>query len=199
VSHYFTDNTDMHHNRKVLSFRFLGVIYQFVSDAGVFSKEQVDMGSTVLLSAIFKHGITANKVLDLGCGYGVLSVVIQKETNADVTAVDINPRAVALTNENALLNKVNIRTIQSDGANEVRNEQYDMVITNPPIRAGKQVVYRFFDQAYELLTDGGTLWVVIRKQHGAKSAVNKLNELFGNCEIVEKEKGYYILKSTKIC
>ena len=195
MSHYFTDNADMSHNRRVIPFRFLGVNYKFVSDNGVFSKDGIDYGTQLLLSCIDFSGLR-NKIVDLGCGYGVISIIVSNITNTEVLAIDVNTRAVNLTNENSELNKVKVRAIENDGLIDI-DGLFSAIITNPPIRAGKETVYRLFDQAYEKLQSDGVFWVVIRKQQGALSAVNKLNKLFGECIVVERKKGFWILKAVK--
>ena len=195
MSHYFTDNTEMHHNRKELTFRFCGVIYTFISDAGVFSKDGIDYGTQVLIKTIIDKGIFGNKVLDLGCGYGPISIIIGKTINQKIWAIDVNPRAVELTKENATLNDVDVEAIVADGIS--LNDTFDTIVTNPPIRAGKETIYRFFKEAYDHLNKNGQLWVVIRKQQGAESAIKRLMMIFNNCETVEKSKGYYILKCQK--
>lgn len=191
MRHYFTDNADMSHDRRVVPFRFLDIDYQFNSDQGVFSREGIDRGTIALLNNIDFDNL-GNKIVDLGCGYGVIAIIIQKITNVEVLALDINQRAVTLTTENNILNKTNVEVKQNDGLEGIKGP-FTAIITNPPIRAGKDTVYRFFDQAYDCLAQEGQLWVVIRKQQGAQSAINKVNSLFGNCKIVAKDKGYWIL------
>lgn len=195
MSHYFTDNADMSHSRRVIPFRFLGVNYKFVSDNGVFSKDEIDDGTQLLLSCLDFSSLN-NGIVDLGCGYGVIAVIVSKITNSEVLAIDVNPRAIELTKENSDLNNVKVKAIENNGLTNI-DKLFSAIITNPPIRAGKETVYRLFDQAYEKLKEDGVLWVVIRKQQGAVSAVNKLNELFGNCLVVERKKGFWILKSNK--
>lgn len=195
MSHYFTDNADMSHSRRVIPFRFLGVNYKFVSDNGVFSKDEIDDGTQLLLSCLDFSSLN-NGIVDLGCGYGVIAVIVSKITNSEVLAIDVNPRAIELTKENSDLNNVKVKAIENNGLTNI-DKLFRAIITNPPIRAGKETVYRLFDQAYEKLEEDGVLWVVIRKQQGAVSAVNKLNELFGNCLVVERKKGFWILKSNK--
>jgi len=197
LSHYFTDNTEMHHNRKEIPFRFLGICYYFTTDAGVFSKDRPDYGSELLLTC-FAESRDGNEkeILDLGCGYGLLSVVVSRLTGGNVTAVDINSRAVELTLENKDKNQASVNAIVSDGYKGEKT--FDTVITNPPIRAGKEVVYRFFEEAYEHLAPNGSLWVVIRKQQGAPSAMKKLESLFHNCEVITRDKGYYILRCRRM-
>ena len=195
MSHYFTDNADMSHSRRVIPFRFLGVNYKFVSDNGVFSKDEIDDGTQLLLSCLDFSSLN-NGIVDLGCGYGVIAVIVSKITDSEVLAIDVNPRAIELTKENSDLNNVKVKAIENNGLTNI-DKLFRAIITNPPIRAGKETVYRLFDQAYEKLEEDGVLWVVIRKQQGAVSAVNKLNELFGNCLVVERKKGFWILKSNK--
>ncbi len=170
MRHYFTDNADMSHDRRVVPFRFLDIDYQFNSDQGVFSREGIDRGTIALLNNIDFDNL-GNKIVDLGCGYGVIAIIIQKITNVEVLALDINQRAVTLTTENNILNKTNVEVKQNDGLEGIKGP-FTAIITNPPIRAGKDTVYRFFDQAYDCLAQEGQLWVVIRKQQGAQSAIS---------------------------
>ena len=196
MNHYFTDNAEISHNRRVISFRFLGIDFQFNSDNGVFSKSGVDFGSELLLKAIADQDL-GNDVLDLGCGYGLLAIVLQKIAGCKMTAIDINSRAIELTEMNSVLNQANINVIKNDGLDDLVGI-YNTIVTNPPIRAGKATVYRFFNQSYDHLEKNGKLWVVIRKKQGAESAIKELIRLFDNCEVVFSKKGYLVLKSQKI-
>lgn len=196
MSHYFTDNRNLEQNRKEIPFRFLGVYYTFITDNGVFSKTEVDFGTWVLLKQVCSEGL-GHRVLDLGCGYGVVGVVCKTQfPNSKVISIDVNPRAVELAKINAQNQKVEVECLVSDGYKEVSG-QFSTIITNPPIRAGKKVIYSFFEEAHEYLEDNGVLWVVIRKQQGALSAQKKIQEVFGNCEITAKEKGFLVLKAVK--
>jgi 16S rRNA (guanine1207-N2)-methyltransferase len=197
LAHYFTDNSNLSSNRKEHSFRFSGRLYEFTTDNGVFSKTGVDRGTQVLLSALQGEPLHGS-LLDMGCGYGVLSVVLKTLfPDTTVTSADINPRAVELTELNCERNDAPCRVLVSDGFSQLK-ESYDAVITNPPIRTGKKVIYRMFEDAYSHLKKDGCLYAVIRKQQGAESAVKKFNEIFGNCEITAREKGYWVLKSRKL-
>jgi 16S rRNA (guanine1207-N2)-methyltransferase len=196
MSHYFTDNRNLLQNRKEIPFRFLGVYYTFITDNGVFSKSEVDFGTWVLLKTICKEDL-GTRMLDLGCGYGVVGVVCKKMfENLGVLSVDVNPRATELATLNAEKNQVEIE-VKVSNCYEAVDGKFTSIVTNPPIRAGKVVIYEMFEKAKEYLENQGVLWVVIRKQQGAPSAMKKIEEIFGNCEIVEKEKGYYILKAIK--
>ena len=115
----------------------------------------------------------------------------------DVTGVDINSRAVALARENAINNGVNCRFMSSDILFAVREERFDIIATNPPVRAGKQTVFGFYEQAYDQLNPGGYLYVVLQRKQGAPSTMDKLNELFGNCETLSIDGGYRVMRSRK--
>ena len=197
MAHYFTDNRNLEENRKDHSFRFSGHLYTFVTDNGVFSKTGVDRGTEILLEACREEHLYG-RVLDLGCGYGTVSVVLGTVfPQVKMTAVDINPRAVELTELNCARNQVACNAFVSDGFDAVEG-LFSHVITNPPIRAGKAVIYRMFEDAFSHLVKRGTLIAVIRRKQGAESAQKKLTEIFGSCEVISRDKGYWVLKSTKL-
>lgn len=197
MNHYFTDNRQLAQNRKEITFRFSCFNFSFITDNGVFSKEYVDYGSMIFLEALEKEKL-GNNLLDVGCGYGTLGVVLKKMNPASkVTMVDVNPRALELAAINAEKNEVEADIRQSDIYENVSEDNFTDIITNPPIRAGKAVIYKIFEEAYEHLEDGGHLYVVIRKQHGALSAQKKIASVFGNCDIIHKDRGYFVLKSKK--
>lgn len=195
MTHYFSDNTDLPHNYRRIDFNFNNLNFIFNSDSGVFSKTEVDYGTYVLLNVVKDQDIKG-KVLDLGCGYGVVSIVLSKLFDIKAIGVDINPRAVNLSKENAKLNKVDINYFVSDGYSNVE-DKFDEILVNPPIRAGKQVIYKMFNDSYDHLNTNGNLWVVIRKQQGANSAVNEIMSKFNNCQVIEKKKGFWLLKAVK--
>ena len=111
--------------------------------------------------------------------------------------LEINSRAVELCKENIVLNKSDLCNVYESDLYEKANGKYDVVISNPPIRAGKKVVFEIFEKSYDYLNDEGELWIVIRKSHGADSAKDKILSVFGNCEIIKRNKGFYVLKSVK--
>ena len=169
-----------------------GKKFTFNSDNGVFSKNGVDFGSRLLLDFIPLEEV-GGKILDLGCGYGVIGIALNKLTGANVDMVDVNLRALHLTEMNVSANKCqNINVFESNVYENV-NTKYTSIVTNPPIRAGKKVIYDMLFNAKEYLTDDGNLYFVIRKQQGAKSMMSDLEKEY-NLEIIEKKKGYYIIK-----
>lgn len=195
MSHYFTDNRQLPHDRKEVSFRFSGLNFTFQTDSGVFSKEHVDTGTSILLNALKDEPIDG-RVLDMGCGYGVIGIVIRKlfETT-EVVMADVNPRAVECSVSNAQRNGVDCKIVVSDGFKQVEGS-YNIIISNPPIRAGKAVIYSMFEDSARFLVPGGKLYLVMRKQHGALSAVKKLEELFEAVEIIDKDKGFYVIRAS---
>lgn len=196
MEHYFTDNRHLDTNRKEISFRFWCFNYRFLSDNGVFSKGGIDYGTQVFLESL-KNEAIHGKVLDLGCGYGVIGIILKHQfENIQVDMVDVNPRALLLAKENAQLNKCDVNIYESHSFDNI-SDRYRYIITNPPIRAGKKIIYDMFEKAYDHLEEGGQLWIVIQKKQGAPSAMNKLNEIFGNCETICHKRGYFIIRSIK--
>lgn len=195
--HYYSNKPAVEHDRKTWEAQLRGQIYRFVSDAGVFSKGGVDFGSRTLIEAM-EIDPGAN-VLDVGCGYGPIGLAAARlAANGHVTMIDVNSRAVELAKENARANRIeNVTVLESDLFAVLDNQEFDSVLTNPPIRAGKEVVHAIFEGAYERLRPGGALWVVIQKKQGAPSAKQKLESLFGQVEEVTKDKGYRIFKAIK--
>lgn len=191
---YFAENPDAKHDIHELNVELLGQRLTFLTDAGVFSKKMIDYGSRVLLSVLdFEAG---ERVLDVGCGYGPLGLTLAKAQGVAATMLDINQRALDLAQKNAERNQISADIFQSNVYEKVSGI-FDHIISNPPIRAGKQVVHEVISGSYEHLTEGGDLTLVIQKKQGAPSAKSKMETVFGNCEIVKKDKGYYILRSEK--
>jgi 16S rRNA (guanine1207-N2)-methyltransferase len=143
------------------------------------------------------NGGKKGRVLDVGGGVGVLGIIISKINDCEVDMLEINQRAVSLCEDNISFNNANKCKIYESDIYEKADGVYDVIISNPPIRAGKKVVFEILEKSKEHLNDNGELWIVIRKSHGADSARKKLIEVFGNCEIVKRDSGFYILKSIK--
>ncbi|WP_369901498.1 class I SAM-dependent methyltransferase [Bacillus manliponensis] len=197
ADHYFSNNPSSKSDRKKIEFTLKGHRFVFLSDYGVFSKSEVDFGSRVLIESFTSPDIEGN-LLDVGCGYGPIGLSLAKEYQERmIHMVDVNERALGLAKENAGNNGVsNVRIYQSNVYEQVEG-QYAAILSNPPIRAGKQVVHEILEKAYDYLLPDGELWIVIQKKQGAPSAMKKLEEVFSEVEVVEKKKGYYIIKSKK--
>ena len=199
TNHYYSKNPTTDHDFEQWSFELRGKNFHFVTDSGVFSRETVDFGSRVLIDTFdWEELPKEGKILDVGCGYGPIGLAIASASQRFVEMVDINSRAVELAQGNANRNGIKQVDIhQSNIYEDVHEETYAAIVSNPPIRAGKKVVHEILTQAYPRLKTGGTLTIVIQKKQGAPSAQSKMAETFGNAEIVKKEKGYYIIKSVK--
>ena len=198
LEQYFTNNPNLKSELRNIVYKYQGLTMSFFSDNGVFSKDKLDFGSTLLLETVFQHINNDNlDILDVGCGYGFMGVSLAKIKKAQVTMCDVNKRALHLAEKNAAENGVSdsVKVIESDIYQNI-TDIYDLIITNPPIRAGKNVVYGILDGARDRLKVKGELWFVIRKDQGAKSTIKHVEENY-DVEVVTKSKGFYIVKATK--
>lgn len=191
MSHYFTDNTDLKSEFKTINYNIGEERFIFTSDNGVFCKDRIDFGSDLLVKTYLKNAKNNIEILDVGCGYGFMGIVISKITNSKVDMIDINKRAIHLTEMNIKNINVNCHTFLSNIYENVV-DKYDVIITNPPIRAGKTVVYTILKEALNHLKPSGELWFVIRKDQGAKSTIKDLSNLY-QIDVVEKSKGFFII------
>lgn len=192
MPHYFSENNDtLKSNPKEIAFRVNDTNLKFITDVGVFSKDSLDRGTKVLLDHLEVLD-TDKQALDLGCGYGVVGIYLVKQYQLEVDMVDVNNRAIELSKKNSTLNKMDTNVFMSDGFSNIENK-YDLIVTNPPIRAGKKVYYKFFEDSIHYLTENGRFYVVINKKHGASSAINFLNTIYNSVEIVGKNKGFNVI------
>ena len=196
MAHYFTNETDLKSEIRTISYTNGNFSFEFKSDNGVFSKDHLDYGSKLLIETIIKNDIRNKRVLDVGCGYGFIGITLSKILDNEVTMVDINKRAIHLCEMNIKDNKVNAKAFESNVYDNVK-DKYDVIVTNPPIRAGKKIVLEILAGAKEFLNIDGELWFVIRKDQGAKSIAKELENTY-NLEIIEKSKGFYIFRA-KMC
>ena len=187
MSHYFTN--DYVESKEVKTKCIIkNTELTFITDNGVFSKKGLDFGTRTLLETIED---IKGQVLDFGCGYGPIGIYLKKTFDVEVDAVDINERAMNLAKKNAELNKVNINIFESNIYENVKNK-YDYIVTNPPIRVGKKILYQILFEAKKHLNKNGELWLVIHKDQGAKTLVKDLEKEY-NVEIKNKNKGFYII------
>jgi 16S rRNA (guanine1207-N2)-methyltransferase len=196
LEHYYTSKPNTPHDLHRISYKTAGRNMEFLTDAGVFSKFRVDFGSDCLIRSLPK---LKGRVLDMGCGYGVIGLSIAA-ANPDsfVEMADINQRAVELAKNNIELNRIkNARVFLSNGFSELTGP-YDTIVSNPPIRAGKRVIYPIFEQSIDYLNPLGEFYIVIQKKQGASSALKLLQSVYGSCEVIKKEGGYWILRCKKL-
>ena len=196
MEHYFTNNENLKSEIRYIDYEYENFHFKFLSDLGVFSKNKIDYGSKLLVETYLKNNSESKKILDVGCGYGFIGIVLSKVTDSNVTMIDVNKRALHLTDRNISENKVNAQTYLSDAYESVK-EKYDVIITNPPIRAGREVVMGILKGAADHLNDDGSLWFVIRKNQGAETIMKLLSDTY-SLEVVEKSKGFYIVIAKKL-
>lgn len=194
---YFDNDENIKSKVNFFNYEFEGETYNFKSDNGVFSKNELDIGTLFFLNTLKDEPISGN-VLDLGCGIGCLVITLAKVfPNSSFQGVEINQRALELCKDNMKLNNVsNVEVYESNICDKVEGK-FDVIVSNPPIRAGKEVICEFYKQAYEHLSIKGYLYIVIRKSHGAETSKRKIEEIFGNCEVLKKKKGIYVLKANR--
>lgn len=198
TEHYYSNRPTTVEKMQEIKVNLRGKEYLFATNTGVFSKEQIDFGSRLLIETM-TFG-EASDVLDVGCGYGPIGIAASDiAANGRVTLVDINERAVALANQNIERNKkTNAKALVSNVYDQVINQKFDVILSNPPIRAGKPVVHEILEKAYGLLKPGGALWVVIQKKQGSPSAWAKMEQVYDEVEEVTKDKGYRIFRGKKV-
>ena len=192
---YYTANPSSESRPVPCAFPYRGHGLSFMTDAGVFSKGELDAGSRLLLDALPP---LQGDVLDIGCGWGAIGIAVAKANKQSrVTMLDVNRRALGLCQANCLRNGVTAEILESDGMAAVLGRKFDAIITNPPIRAGKQVIYKMFAEAAASLNTEGALYLVIRKQQGAESCVKYLKTLFNEVDKLDKSAGFWVLKASE--
>ena len=195
---YYAENPTSQHDEHVVDYRVNDIDLKFITDAGVFSKMRVDYGSGVLIKKMAGVNFPSNNILDVGTGYGPLGLFAAKFwPTQTVEMVDVNQRGLDLAKKNAELNHIdNVAIFVSDVYSNIAPEKkYGLIVTNPPIRAGKTVVSNILSGAKSHLVGGGVLLVVIQKKQGEPSARKLLTKTFGNCTILKRDKGYYVLQA----
>lgn len=196
--HYYSKQPESEIKQSTAAMTLKGHGLTFTMSTGVFSKRGIDYGTKTLIEAFCAPAISGD-LLDLGCGYGPIGIVMAKEyPDRRVTMVDINERAVELASRNVMENNVlNAEIKQSDGFENLENRIFAGIITNPPIRAGKKTVHRMMELSYDHLAENGELWAVIQKKQGAPSLMKFLEGFFKETEVVSRSKGYYVIRAIK--
>ncbi|MCI6358254.1 MAG: methyltransferase [Erysipelotrichaceae bacterium] len=197
MSQYFENDDSIKSSPRSIEYDIFNNHFSLKTDLGVFSKNGIDEGTYAFLKVLIPLQLKG-RILDVGCGYGALGLTLASFIpSSDFVLVDVNDRALNLASENIKrLNLRNVTCLRSDIYQNVEG-QFDSIVINPPIRAGKKVIYQMFSGAYDYLVDGGSLFIVIRKSHGAFSARDYIESVFGNCTLLKRDKGYYIYQARK--
>mgnify|MGYP003583079871 CR=1 FL=1 len=205
MEHYFSEKPSIKSEKRNIKYSINDKIFEFITDNGVFSKSKVDFGTDLMLKEFIKenrNGCFMNKeefsVLDIGCGYGVVAVIIKSfYKKAELTLSDINERALELSRENLQRHGIeDFNTIKSSAFDNI-DKMFDVILSNPPIRAGKKIIFEIYEKSFDYLNRNGEFYCVIQTKHGAKSTQKKLEEVFGNCDTLTINGGYRIYRSKK--
>ncbi len=195
MEHYFSEKPGSVPRIKEISYRIKSKDFKFFTSSSVFSRNKIDKGTDLLIN---ESKITPKaKILDLGCGYGPVGIVLSRlYTQSEITMSDINERAVSLTKKNLKLNNVRATSIQSNLYQNI-SEEFDIILSNPPQSAGKKLCFRIIEDSINHLKKGGTLQLVARHQKGGKDLSKKMEEVFGNVGTLGRKSGYHIYCSKK--
>ena len=194
MNHYYTDNKDLDSDRKEFEYYFDNEVFRFTTDNGVFSKKSVDYGSYILVKSIYQKNL-GSSLLDLGSGYGPIGIILKRfNPELEVEMVDVNSRAVELCKLNNSNNSTDIKVHLCDDIERL-DHKFDTIVLNPPIRAGKAVIYSLYDKSKKMLNEHGHLYIVIRKAQGAASSIKKLETLFTTVRTIARDSGYLVIDS----
>ena len=194
MAYYFDKNTETKSNEKTVHINIANKMYAFITDNNVFSKKGLDFGTRTMLECLDLNKVNGD-ILDFGCGYGPVGIYIKSNTDSNVDMIDVNERALNLAKKNAKLNRVDVNIFESDIYSSV-TKKYDYIITNPPIRVGKEILYKILVDAKDYLKENGKLIFVINKDQGAKSTMEYLKSYY-DVNILDKNKGFYVFQCEK--
>lgn len=190
MAHYFENDENLKSKEELKKIKINNQEFTFLTDNGVFSKKGLDFGTRTLLETINIENISG-KILDFGCGYGPIGIYIAKMTNGEVHMIDVNRRSLELARKNAYLNHANVNIYESNIYSNIL-DKFDYIISNPPIRVGKKILYQILFEAKEHLNKNGELLIVVNKDQGAKSLIKDLEKTY-EVEVKNKNKGFYII------
>ena len=193
--HYYTERPKSPLNVFILKQRIMGKDFEFYTASGIFSKSKIDAGTLTLAENMQIK--KSSKVLDIGCGIGVLGVIAAKLFGANVTMSDINKRAVMLARKNVKINNLDAEVFHGNLYEKINAMDFDVVLSNPPQNAGKEICFKIIEGAKMHLKDGGNLHLVARHNKGGKSLSEKMKDVFGNVKVIARKSGYFVYMSEK--
>ena len=192
MSHYFLENPEILSHERELSLEIFGNKLKFLTNNGLFSCNQIDEASLTLIKNIPP---IKGALLDLGCGYGVIGIALAKKNPVTLTQSDVNNIALDYAKKNAILNNVTAEFVHSDCFEKISG-MFDNITLNPPIHAGKEIMYRMYEESVRFLNPGGSFYIVIQKKHGAESTMKELKKVYTNCNVLYKKKGCFVIQCT---
>ena len=195
MSQYFTNDENLKSEYRNIIYKYNDYTFNFTSDLGVFSKDRIDFASKLLVETYFKYGKKNINILDVGCGYGFIGITLSKIMNSNVDMIDVNKRAIHLTNINIKNLKANARVFLSNVYENI-DKKYDVIISNPPIRAGKKVYMDIILNAKNYLVDGGEFYFVMNKDHGVKTVIKEIKDVY-DVNVLNKDKGFFVILCKK--
>lgn len=196
MAHYFTNEENLKSEIEKVIAEINGIPFYFYTDNGVFSKGELDFGTELLLKNFKYDGPNNKTLLDIGCGCGPIGIYASHLGFA-VDMSDVNKRAIHLSKMSLKEQGLNANVFESDAYKNITNK-YDYIVSNPPIRVGKEKLYEIVMNAKEHLKDGGSLWIVVRKQQGAESMIRDMKNVYKTVEVIAKKKGFFIIKASLI-
>ncbi|MBI2558574.1 class I SAM-dependent methyltransferase [Candidatus Woesearchaeota archaeon] len=195
MEHYYSETQKSLLNIRKIKQKIMNKEFDFYTASGVFSKDKIDKGTLVLAENMIVD--KNSKVLDIGCGIGILGIVAAKISDSDVVMSDVNERAVTLAKKNIKLNDVKAEVYQGNLYQKINQKDFDAILSNPPQTAGKELCFRLIEEAKEHLKNNGSLQLVARHNKGGKTLSRKMEEVFGNIKVIAKKAGYWVYFSTK--
>jgi len=195
MEHYYSEQQKSLLDLKKIKQKIKGKNFEFYTSSGVFSKEKIDKGTLILAENMKIEN--NSKVLDIGCGIGILGIAAAKLFSANVVMSDINKRAVMLAKMNVKLNNIKAEIYQGNLYEKIKQNDFDVILSNPPQTAGKDLCFQLIEQSKNYLKNSGSLQLVARNNKGGKTLSNKMKEVFGNVKVIAKKAGYWVYASVK--
>ncbi|MDP3728173.1 MAG: methyltransferase [bacterium] len=192
MSHYYSAKQESPLQLKKIEAVLRGKRFSFFTGSGVFSKDKIDYGTAVL--AEYMHVSEKDRVLDLGCGIGIIGKIAATLTKKEVVLVDVNARAVELAKRNTK-GIDTVKVFVSDAYEKLHGEKFDVILFNPPQSAGKKLCLQMIADAKEHLNIGGNIQIVARHNKGGETFSKYMQEIYGNVETLCKKGGYRVYKS----
>lgn len=194
MPHYYDEEQTSAFEPFLLNIKLKDLAFTVYSASGIFSFRRLDKGTEVLLQ--YCELPDAGRVLDLGCGYGVVACAVKmRKPECEVLASDVNERSLKLTRMNAKHLNLDIKVMKSNLFDNI--ETVDVVLVNPPYVAGRKLIFKLIEQAQTKLSPNGNLQLVARHQKGGKMLEQKMQEVFGNVETIGKKAGFRVYKAVK--